>query len=859
MAVDTQFWLDNPGSNFGWLLDGSDAACSVKGFNSREHPTVRPTLTIDYSPPPPPREPAGGAIVSTVFLRDTALGRTLDLNGIVGPGGSVAPEELDVDGTQLLANATNPVISPYGNTVLFESMAQNIDSVRPDDENRVMDVVLVDLSQFESQGFVLPYNLSVTPDGGNANGPSHSPRFGAFSPPTDAFPLGIALFATQATNLGNSDPGDLDGDGVPENDNFVLSFLREGGTVFADFEAQPARQGIDRGVVFESTSSGEPDTFLWDFGDGSPTSTEASPAHVYTTPGLYTVSLTASGSLGADDRTRIDYVHVLGPVVAKFFTDKDASQAPAQAPANGVSFEMPIPGAIDDPDPTSALLFDSTSQESTEFPDTFAWTLTPVDFGGTPIGAPVIVSDEANAEDVRIDSVGFYELKLEATGPGGAGIASQRLQVFQKVDAAFTTNPAGAIVRGPANLLVQFTDASTGDLLDVNAHAWDFGDGAFSNEADPAHTFAEGVSFVNLTVFGKGTDSDRTVNVPVIADGVITAAFTATPEPAGSVAGLLAAEAIADGAVLVDFANESQHQSGSPLFFRWSFGTGALTGQETVADPVDIAYVLTDPEDVETFSVSLVTSTTSPAPANCGGQPVGTCDERPGTVTLFPRPIVSFTPPGPSFAGGPLRPPHTVQLTGSVIGDGAGTDPEYRWLRSAPNGTGATIPFATGLAPLFEFEDPGSYEVALEVETNAPGGTRQTEQSPVGVVFVSASTLTEWLAQAVDPASGAKCTNCHKGANPPAGLNWQGTPAEIFDRIVEDDLGTPALSQRCNTARRRIEPGDAENSVVYNVLLKPPGPLCQINMRPNLPGTESDKDAHVAVLRSWIMSGAPEN
>jgi len=175
------------------------------------------------------------------------------------------------------------------------------------------------------------------------------------------------------------------------------------------------------------------------------------------------------------------------------------------------------------------------------------------------------------------------------------------------------------------------------------------------------------------------------------------------------------------------------------------------------------------------------------------------------------------------------------------------------------NQTGATIPFAVGLNPVHEFDDPGVYEVVLEVQTDGPGDTRQTVQSPPVQVVVTASTLTEWYTQAVDPASGAKCTNCHKGANPAAGLNWLGTPSEVFQRIVEDASGNPVFSKRCNTARRLIEPFDPENSAVYNVLRRPPGPLCSINMRVNLPGNETDKDAHLAKLRSWIGGGALNN
>jgi uncharacterized repeat protein (TIGR01451 family) len=53
-------------------------------------------------------------------------------------------------------------------------------------------------------------------------------------------------------------------------------------------------------VSFTDQSSGTPPfEYLWDFGDGI-TSTEQSPAHLYTSPGTYTVSLTVSAPCGID-------------------------------------------------------------------------------------------------------------------------------------------------------------------------------------------------------------------------------------------------------------------------------------------------------------------------------------------------------------------------------------------------------------------------------------------------------------------------------------------------------------------------------------------------------------------------------
>ena len=51
MVADVQQWLDDPSSNFGWILIGNEASNSTsKRFDSRENPTEenRPRLTITY-------------------------------------------------------------------------------------------------------------------------------------------------------------------------------------------------------------------------------------------------------------------------------------------------------------------------------------------------------------------------------------------------------------------------------------------------------------------------------------------------------------------------------------------------------------------------------------------------------------------------------------------------------------------------------------------------------------------------------------------------------------------------------------------------------------------------------------------
>ncbi|MCP3906310.1 MAG: hypothetical protein GY715_22025 [Planctomycetes bacterium] len=71
MITDAQGWLDDPGSNHGWIIVGDESSSpTAKRFDSRQHPTAsrRPQLIIDYDQPPSPPDveliaPNGGEVI----------------------------------------------------------------------------------------------------------------------------------------------------------------------------------------------------------------------------------------------------------------------------------------------------------------------------------------------------------------------------------------------------------------------------------------------------------------------------------------------------------------------------------------------------------------------------------------------------------------------------------------------------------------------------------------------------------------------------------------------------------------------------------------------------------------------------
>lgn len=77
----------------------------------------------------------------------------------------------------------------------------------------------------------------------------------------------------------------------------------------AAFEATPVSGEAPLAVSFFNTSGGAVTNSQWAFGDGG-TSTAMNPTHVYTQPGVYSVTLTVNGPAGGDTVTNTAYIQV---------------------------------------------------------------------------------------------------------------------------------------------------------------------------------------------------------------------------------------------------------------------------------------------------------------------------------------------------------------------------------------------------------------------------------------------------------------------------------------------------------------------------------------------------------------------
>ncbi|MEN6343617.1 MAG: PKD domain-containing protein [Methanospirillum sp.] len=212
-------------------------------------------------------------------------------------------------------------------------------------------------------------------------------------------------------------------------------------------------------IRFIDTSTGVVDTWLWDFGDGTPTSDVQHPDHVFTVPGNYTVTLTIIGYDQTDPGippgthnvtdTTWRTITVEAPVVADF-TVKD-----------NITGGQP---------PFTVQFYDN----STGNPTNWTWSF----------GDGAISHDRNPVHTYTTEGSFTVGLIAEKFDPDtyDSEVKLSYISVGSPVVVAFNANSTS----GLAPLSVQFTDLSSGNPINWT---WDFGDGQTSHERNPVHVY----------------------------------------------------------------------------------------------------------------------------------------------------------------------------------------------------------------------------------------------------------------------------------------------------------------------------------------------------------------------------------
>ena len=208
----------------------------------------------------------------------------------------------------------------------------------------------------------------------------------------------------------------------------------------------------------------------WNFGDGSPAVTTQHPTHVYTTAGVYAVTLTAMSNNGCQSTiTKNALIQVVEGVTPDFINSFPVS---CNAPFT-VNF---------------------TNQSRGPGTLTYTWN-----FGNGS-------STAANPPPHIYNAQGNYTVKLVARSSFGCRDSVEKLIPISSIATGFTA-PANTCINTPVNFQNSSTPLSA---------AWDFGNGVSSTDISPSYAYpAFGVYSVKLvnTYAGCIDSITRTVRV----------------------------------------------------------------------------------------------------------------------------------------------------------------------------------------------------------------------------------------------------------------------------------------------------------------------------------------------------------
>lgn len=293
----------------------------------------------------------------------------------------------------------------------------------------------------------------------------------------------------------------------------------------ANFTANFTSRCVGQAIQFTDISALTPTTRVWNFGDGTPTSTQANPSHTYITAGVYTVTLTTSKPGCNDTETKINYITINANPTATFTANH----------TDTCGFPFPVQ-------------FTSTTSAVT----TYNWT-----FGdGTSSNLP-------NPLHIYNTS-GNFNVSLVVTNASGCSRTFNQPNLIHivppvanfNIDSAFGCNPK----------TVTITNLSTSPN-GINQWLWNFGDGSALQNGpnNPTHTYVDtGTYNISLVVIDNNGCRD-TINPfkRVEVGQSFNVNFSATPT-------------IACKTEEIVFTNLTDTLLIDDVTWRWDFGDGGL-------------------------------------------------------------------------------------------------------------------------------------------------------------------------------------------------------------------------------------------------------------------------------------------
>ncbi|HEX2629999.1 MAG TPA: PKD domain-containing protein, partial [Chitinophagaceae bacterium] len=347
-------------------------------------------------------------------------------------------------------------------------------------------------------------------------------------------------------------------------------------------------------------------TYLWDFGNGGPTSTLQNPSATYPGPGTYTVTLTVQSSLGCSGTTQqtitiagktTDFIAPSSICIGQTITlQNNSSPAPVGSTwdfGDGTSSsQINAMKTYTAPGTYSVLLINDYGSCQDSIRKTVTVIAQPViDFiadDSTSCTAPFTVQFTDRSPTVGTSwlwdfgdgntstqqnpshtytAVGNYTVTLTATMAGGCSGSFTKTQYIQvqPVSIGFANLPAGDCV--------PFTFSPLANIVTVDpvvSYTWDMGEpGAIYNTQNPTHTYTTpGVYTITLTVTTQsGCTQTQSFPGGVLAGTPPVVNFSFTPNNVCA-------------STPVQFTDLSTTTPGASVGWQWLFGDGQTSGDQ---------------------------------------------------------------------------------------------------------------------------------------------------------------------------------------------------------------------------------------------------------------------------------------
>ncbi len=194
------------------------------------------------------------------------------------------------------------------------------------------------------------------------------------------------------------------------------------------------------------------ETFIWDFDDGSPVSSEPNPIHTYINPGTYNVQLHVDKYICEND-TAMELI--INPLPTPDFS------------ANVIEGCLPV-----------EVLFDDLSNDVQAGAE-YVWT-----FGDNE------TSGDDGSTSHTYTQAGLYTVSLTINNTQRCAQTLTKpnfIQANPNPEAEFEADPWITTLDTP---IIDFIDLSNSDSAIIN-YLWDFGDGGTSYDENPSHTYTQ--------------------------------------------------------------------------------------------------------------------------------------------------------------------------------------------------------------------------------------------------------------------------------------------------------------------------------------------------------------------------------